>query len=121
MVNKCGTTLHVNSMFHNSAFIRTGLWSGLFGAYFGINLDAAYYKGTSPNIHRTSLFVSIVRGVVLGLCVAPLYFDYYGFKSTSSLMVLYIFKTTVPAFLTGFFVFGFFKIVARMLHLTKED
>jgi hypothetical protein len=46
MMNKCGLMFNEHKMFVVPAFVKMGLVSAPFGAYFGILYDAAYYGGT---------------------------------------------------------------------------
>ena len=48
IINKCGgeDNLYPNDIMNNSSFIKTGLVSNIFGAYFGIVIDSMYFNGT---------------------------------------------------------------------------
>lgn len=46
MMTKCGLVFNEHKMFVVPAFVKMGLVSAPFGAYFGILYDAAYYGGT---------------------------------------------------------------------------
>ncbi len=49
MIAKCHpeqTNINSNKIFADAAFIKTGLVSAIFGAYFGLLLDSAFLGGT---------------------------------------------------------------------------
>ncbi len=45
MSNKCGLIFNEHKMFVVPAFVKMGVVSAPFGAYFGILYDAAHYGG----------------------------------------------------------------------------
>jgi hypothetical protein len=46
MLAKCGLNFNEHKMFVVPAFIKMGVISAPFGAYFGILVDAVYFGGT---------------------------------------------------------------------------
>ena len=104
-------------MFSNIAFIDTAGASNIFGAYFGIMLDAMYLKGTPSSANDTTILKSLGRALVTIVCIAPLMLPYVFVSDTSTMMVVYMFKRTVPFFLVMLVLFSFVKILHVKLRL----
>jgi hypothetical protein len=104
-------------MFSNIAFIDTAGASNIFGAYFGIMLDAMYLKGTSSTANDTPILKSILRALVSVTCIAPFMLLYVLISDWSSIMIIYLFKRTLPFFLVMLFLFSFVKLVHQKLNL----
>ena len=109
--------LNPNKMFSNIAFIDTAGASNIFGAYFGIMLDAMYLKGTPSSANDTTILKSLGRALVTIVCIAPLMLPYVFVPDTSPIMLVYMFKRTVPFFLVMLVLFSFVKIIHAKLGL----
>ena len=109
--------LNPNKMFSNIAFIDTAGASNIFGAYFGIMLDAMYLKGTPSTANDTTILKSLGRALVTAVCIAPLMLPYVLVPDTSPMMLVYMFKRTVPFFFVMLVLFSFVKIIHIKLGL----
>jgi len=103
-------SLNPNKMFSNIAFIDTAGASNIFGAYFGIIIDAMYLGGTTSTVNETPLHLTLARGLVSLVCIAPAMIPYILISEWSSVMVQYVFKRTLPFFLTMLLLFSFVKL-----------
>ena len=106
-------------MFANSAFISSGGASAIFGAYFGIMLDSMYLKGTPSTINDTLFLKSCLRIVVTLLVVSPLLSPMMLIGKYSPMMILYIFKMTMPSFLAMLVLFSVVKLVHIKMKLVN--
>ena len=80
IILKCGhgkTTLDERTLFTDSAFIKTGLVSAIFGAYFGILYDSHYLGGTQRKANRTSLYKTLMRIFIGSVIVLPFTIPYF--------------------------------------------
>ena len=96
-----------------------GLISGIFGAYFGMSIDSLYLNGTKPDVNDTPAWKSICRLLIICVLGIPFGALYYGLKSKVSIMILYLFKTTLPFFLATLFMFSYLKLLYIKLRLHK--
>jgi len=55
------TYISPNKMFEDSALIKTGLVSAIFGAYFGLLIDSCFLGGTRHNVNHTTLKKGFIR------------------------------------------------------------
>jgi hypothetical protein len=110
-----------NKMFSNIAFIDTGGASAIFGAYFGIMIDTMYLYGTPQNVNYTPFLKSILRAIVSALCISPVAPLYLFISDTSPMMIVYVFKRTVPFFLAMLSLFSWVKIVHRKFKLVNTE
>ena len=111
-------------MFTNVAFISTGGASSLFGAYFGIMLDSMYLNGTPSNINDTTPLRSLGRLLVSLALVAPLMLPNLLISQSSPMMIVYLFKMSVPFFFAMLALFSVVKLLhvkLRLLNSTKSD
>ena len=108
-----------NKMFSNIAFIDTGGASAIFGAYFGIMIDTMYLKGTPSDINKTSFIRSILRALISLVCISPVAPLYLLISDSSPMMIVYVFKRTVPFFLAMLSLFSWVKFVQRKLKLVN--
>ena len=108
MLVKCNLTFNEHKMFVVPAFVKMGLVSAPFGAYFGILYDAAYYGGTQLK-EPTPLILAAKRFVFLGFVVIPLTIPFFYISSANHVWVLYLFKVSMPFFLATFVMFAFAK------------
>ena len=113
--------MNPNKMFSNIAFIDTAGASNIFGAYFGVMLDAMYLKGTPSTANDTTILKSLGRALVSIVCIAPFMIPYVFVPDTSPMMLVYMFKRTVPFFFVMLVLFSFVKIVHIKLHLLNES
>ena len=109
--------LNPNKMFSNTAFIDTAGASNIFGAYFGIMIDAMYLKGTASTATDTTYLKSIARAIVSVVCIAPFMITYVLISDFAAIMIIYLFKRTVPFFMAMLFLFSFVKLVHKKLGL----
>ena len=116
--------LSTNKMFTNVAFISTGGASSLFGAYFGIMLDSMYLNGTPSNINDTTPLRSLGRLLVSLALVAPLMLPNLLISQSSPMMIVYLFKMSVPFFFAMLALFSVVKLLhvkLRLVNSTKSD
>jgi hypothetical protein len=102
-----------NKMFSNIAFIDTAGASNIFGAYFGIMIDSMYLKGTPCDINSTSFLKSLGRVLISILCISPLALPYFLVSDFAPIMIVYLFKRTVPFFTVMLILFS----VAKLAHI----
>jgi hypothetical protein len=108
-------------MFANRAFIDTAGVSAIFGAYFGIMLDSMYLKGTHQTVNNTSLLKSVLRLLVSVVLISPFALPMFLISNRSSMMIIYLFKTTVPFFFATLILFSIAKLVYRKFGLVHVD
>ncbi len=125
MIAKCGPEqkLHPNNLMINMAFIKSGLISSVFGAYFGILIDSIYFNGTKINHNDTPFWKGILRLLVGGLAATPLLLPYLLLSANLNMMSLYLLKTTLPFFLAMFILFSVIKplfIKLRLVNTVKD-
>jgi hypothetical protein len=106
-----------NKMFSNIAFIDTGGASAIFGAYFGIMIDTMYLKGTLSEVNHTRFGKSLGRAFMSLLCISPLYLPMSLISDSSPMMIVYVFKRTIPFFLAMLILFSWVKLVHRRFGL----
>lgn len=106
-------------MFTNNAFISTGGASSLFGAYFGILLDSIYLKGTPSTVNNTSFWKGLLRLLVSLLILIPFFLPYVLISSKAQMMIVYLFKQTVPIFFVMLVLFSVVKLAHGKLRLTN--
>ena len=109
--------LSPNGMFTNNAFISTGGASAIFGAYFGIMLDSIYLRGTAATVNSTPFWKGLARLAVSLLLVSPFLLPYALISSKSQMMVVYLFKQTVPLFFMMLTLFSVVKMAHAKLKL----
>ena len=114
-------SLSPNKMFSNIAFIDTAGASNIFGAYFGIILDAMYLKGTPSTINHTPLWKTLLRGLLSALLIAPLMLTYLLISDDAPMMLVYLFKRTVPFFTVMLSLFSFVKLAHLKLKLVSDS
>lgn len=110
-----------NKMFSNIAFIDTGGASAIFGAYFGIMIDTVYMKGTPYDINRTPFWKSLLRIIVTAACVSPALLPYILISDDKPIMIVYVFKRTVPFFFAMLLLFSAVKLAHIKLKLVNFD
>ncbi len=115
-MSKCGLVFNEHKMFVVSAFVKMGLVSAPFGAYFGILYDAAYYGGTQIT-HSITLALAFKRFVILGIVIIPITFPFFYISSANHVWVLYLFKVSMPFFLATFAMFAFAKPIFKKFGL----
>ena len=116
---KCQAELIPNSIFVNSAFIKTGLVSSIFGAYFGIVIDSLYMCGTKTSFNDTGFCKGILRLIVGCLMAAPFVMPYLFMSPHFNTYTLYVFKTALPFFILMLLVFSVLKLVFIKLDLAN--
>ena len=109
--------LSPNKMFSNIAFIDTAGASNIFGAYFGIMLDAMYLKGTPSTATDTSFVKSLGRAIISVVCIAPFMLTYILIPDSAPIMIIYLFKRTTPFFMVMLALFSFVKLAHKKLGL----
>ena len=119
IINKCGgeTEMNTNNIMNNEAFIKTGLVSNIFGAYYGIIIDSMYFNGTPSSCNNTVLWKSLVRALVAVVCLGPLLLPYILIGSKHNMMILYLVKSTLPFFILMLCCFGLMKLLFMRLKL----
>ena len=124
MLSECGKgkpSLHFQDIFADAAFVKTGLVSAIFGAYFGTLIDSAYLGGTRRDVNDTPLWKSILQIVVGLLLLSPFISCYFLIKTSDYLAYLYIFKTTLPFFFLMVVLFSYLKVLFSFLYLVNHN
>jgi hypothetical protein len=106
-------------MFTNNAFIATGAAAAIFGAYFGILLDSIYLQGTSATVNNTPFWKGVLRIIISLFVVAPFFVPYMLISSQAQMMIVYLFKQTVPIFFVMLFLFAVAKVFHKKLRLVN--
>ena len=114
------TDINSNKIFADSAFIKTGLVSAIFGAYFGLLLDSAFLGGTRITDNETTITKGFGRLVVGGILVLPLILPYLLISSKHSMWFLYLFKCTLSFFVLMILVFTALKPIYKRLELVHR-
>ena len=119
---KCshGGELDSKSLFTDSAFIKTGLVSSIFGAYFGILYDSSYMNGTKPSINNTSVVKGLFRLLVGLMLLGPLLTPYMIMGNQYSVGTLYTLKCAVPFFMVTFLMFSWLKRIYEFFGLVDS-
>ncbi len=123
MIAKCHpdqTNINSNKIFADAAFIKTGLVSAIFGAYFGLLLDSTFLGGTRTSDNDTSIAKGLARLVVGTLMMTPLILPYILISSKHSLWTLYFFKCTLPFFVLMILLFTALKPIYKRLDLLNR-
>ena len=118
MSNKCGLIFNEHKMFVIPAFVKMGVVSAPFGAYFGILYDAAHYGGEVKN--ERSAKTTILKIITLALCIGPITMPFFYISSGNQVWIQYIFRVSIPFFLAPFSMFAFSKPIFSRFGLTKE-
>eukprot|EP00347_Sterkiella_histriomuscorum_P005707 403355575 len=124
IIQKCGhgkTTLDEKTIFTDSAFIKTGLVSAIFGAYFGILYDSHYMGGTPSTINNTTMAKGFMRIVIGGIIIIPFVMPYFLINTQFSVGVLYLVKCQLPFFILMFMVFSWLKSVFLTFNLVDQN
>ncbi|CDW73235.1 pap2 superfamily phosphatase [Stylonychia lemnae] len=121
IILKCneGKPLEIKGIFADSAFVKTGLVSIIFGAYLGMLYDSFYMGGTPSTINDTSSLKGILRLLIGGLVIIPFTLPYLLIGSSLSVGLLYFIKSALPFFMVGFIMFSWLKsvyIVAEVIN-----
>lgn len=106
-------------MFVDSAFVKIGLVSSIFGAYFGIIFDSAFLYGTRSNLNDTTVGRGLLRLFLGGILVSPLILPYFLLSHNLSIPALFILKTTIPFFTLMFILFSVLKLLFMKLDLVN--
>lgn len=124
IIEKCDPDkkeLNLTSIFADSAVIKTGLVSTIFGGYFGILYDAAYLGGTRPNINDTPIIQGIARLFIAALILAPLLLPYFLLNSNLGTISLFFLRTTLPFFILSFLLFSYMKVIYKKLGIINTN
>lgn len=82
----------------------------LLGAYYGLIIDAKYFSGTHKNINKTKLKKTALRLIISLLFILPFYVAPIVFISDeNSVLVVFLFKYSLPSFSISLILFGFSK------------
>ena len=120
MLNKCGLTFKEHKMIVVPAFVKMGVISAPFGAYFGILVDAVYFGGTREKVNRGSLWLAILRFLTISALVLPTTLPFFYISSTNHVWVLYLFKISMPFFLATFVMFAFARPLFEKLGIQSS-
>jgi hypothetical protein len=120
MLAKCGLTFNEHKMFVVSAFVKMGVISAPFGAYFGILVDAVYFGGTHERINTGSLFLALLRFLTISALVLPITLPFFYISSANHVWFIYLFKISVPFFLPTFVMFAFARPIFEKLGIQSE-
>lgn len=121
MLSKCGLAFNEHKMFVVPAFVKMGVISAPFGAYFGILVDAVYFGGTRERINNGSLWLAFLRFITISALVLPITLPFFYISSTNHVWVLYLFKISVPFFLPTFVMFAFARPIFEKLGIQSEN
>ena len=121
MLSKCGLAFNEHKMFVVPAFVKMGVISAPFGAYFGILVDAVYFGGTRERINNGSLWLAFPRFITISVLVLPITLPFFYISSTNHVWVLYLFKISVPFFLPTFVMFAFARPIFEKLGIQSEN
>jgi hypothetical protein len=121
MLSKCGLAFNEHKMFVVPAFVKMGVISAPFGAYFGILVDAVYFGGTRERINNGSLWLAFLRFITISVLVLPITLPFFYISSTNHVWVLYLFKISVPFFLPTFVMFAFARPIFEKLGIQSEN
>jgi hypothetical protein len=122
MFAKCGGEENVlpNESFHNTAFMKASMISGLFGAYFGIIIDSLYLGGTGSRINHTSFSKALVRTISSFILAGAFTLPYLTLSKKLNLLVLYAFKYGLPMFFATLFQFSYLKVILTKWNLVNK-
>jgi len=123
MIDKCGgeSSIQQNSIFLNNAFIKSGMTSGIFGAYFGIIIDSIYLGGTKSDINDTPIWKGVLRALVCGAVASPFLLLYFLVSNRMNAMAVYIVKSTLPFFFIMLLLFSIVKPLLMKLKLLNTS
>ena len=119
MITKCGGEQYLlpNNMMVNTAFIKLGLVNNVFGAYYGIMIDSMFFNGAKSDINKTTFWKTVGRIGVVAEVLGPISLPYFLIGAEHNMIVIYLFRTTLPLFLVNLFCFSLLKLVYRWLRL----
>ena len=122
MLAKCGLTFNEHKMFVVPAFVKMGVISAPFGAYFGILVDAVYFEGTRERINsESSLWLALLRFITISALVLPITIPFFYISSVNHVWFLYLFKISVPFFIPTFFMFAFATPIFQKFGIQSEN
>ncbi len=107
-------------MFVVPAFVKMGVVSASFGAYFGILVDAVYFGGSRERINSGSLRLAFLRFLTISAIVFPITIPFFYISSTNHVWVLYLFKVSMPFFIATFVMFAFARPIFEKLGIQSE-
>ena len=110
-------------VFHDAVLVEYGLIFYIAGCYLGLIVDARHFKGTVKSVHDTSFKQTFVR---VGLTAIPIGIIYvcpvYLIASRQFVLLILLIKFGMPAFMTGFVLFGYSKLIfERFSVVNLED
>jgi len=120
MLAKCGLTFNEHKMFVVPAFIKMGVISAPFGAYFGILVDAVYFGGTRERVNKGSAWMAMMRFMTISAIVLPITIPFFYISSQNHVWVLYLFKVSAPFFVATFVMFAFARPIFERLGIQRE-
>lgn len=106
-------------MFADSAVIKTGLVSSIFGAYFGILYDSYFLKGTPSTLNHTSLLKGILRMILGAAVLLPFTLPYFLLSDNIGVGGLYFLKTSLPFFCLNFVMFSYLKVIFQKINIVN--
>ncbi len=107
-------------MFVVPAFVKMGVLSAPFGAYFGILYDSARIGPTPQRINSSSLWLALLRFITISVIVLPVTIPFFYISSTNHVWVLYLFKVSMPFFIAPFVMFAFGKVIFERLGIQSD-
>ena len=121
MQSKCGLTFNEHKMFVVPAFIKMGVISAPFGAYFGLLVDAVHFGGTRERVNKGSFWLAFLRFLTISAIVLPITIPFFYISSSQNhVWVLYLFKVSAPFFLATFVMFAFGRPIFERLAIQRE-
>ena len=119
--------LRLNDMYFRKAFIQTGEFSSIVGAYFGICMDTIYLGGTPQRINVTNSKLKalgrFIIAIVLhfGITYPPqILYRAHAF-SASSYGSEYLFRSSLPNFFANFILFSYLKLFYQKYNLVAKS
>ena len=119
---KCPVSQQITELiFQDAVYVEYGLMFYLAGAYFGLIVDAKYFRGTIRSVNDTSVRKKMTRVVLSALPIVPIFVcPVFLIASRRFIFAVLAVKYGLPAFMIGFLLFGYSKPVYERFNLTNE-
>jgi hypothetical protein len=116
---KCPVSRNIDDLtFSDATFALMGLSFFILGAYYGMILDACYFKGSHRTINQTSLKKMFIRLVISLMIIFVTYIIPVSFISNEhNTLTVFFCKYMMPSFISSFYLFGLSKVLNAKLNL----
>ena len=120
---KCPVSASLSELiFEDALYVQAGLLFYLLGAYYGLLIDARYFKGTHRQINKTSIRKSLIRLCLSLVVILPFFVFPIAFISESnSVFLVFFFKFGLPSFVVSTVLFGLSKKAYERFNLVQEE